>query len=350
MNSAAVYLLWLSSRCYGMKNPVLKNLISIFFEKNSSTEQRITDMFFFVVIAMSVSTFIMNLMLGFVLILDLPIIFTAALGFIIQIRFRRNNSNVVKIFIFYTSLLFFPYMFFVSGGSQGPILLYLNLFIFMTAIIFTGNFRTVIIGLLLLEYSIVYALPYFLPSITFSFPSEGHQLASHIYTIILSGSIFSGVAVYISRIFSQERDRASELLTRIQEKNRELLEQANRDPLTGIYNRRFMYSNLENEINTHLQKELPMCVLMMDIDHFKKINDTYGHSIGDDVLRVSAKLFQSDLLPHDILARYGGEEFAVILPACTKEDAITVAESLRKLVETAKLGELRFTISIGVAS
>jgi len=126
------------------------------------------------------------------------------------------------------------------------------------------------------------------------------------------------------------------------------------DGLTGLYQHRYFQEKLENEIRRGLRYNHPTSLLMIDIDHFKLLNDTYGHQVGDEVLKRLAEIFKSRAREHDTVARYGGEEFAIILPVTPKEGALSAAERLRKSIEATQFDvdgySLRITVSIGVAS
>lgn len=134
-----------------------------------------------------------------------------------------------------------------------------------------------------------------------------------------------------------------------------LYEQSIRDPLTGLFNRRYMNDVLEREMRKALRQENPISILMLDVDHFKKFNDTYGHDTGDAVLKEVGKFLQSYIRAEDIACRYGGEEFTLILPGAAQDDTYHRADTLRKGIEKMKLlydgHELEtITISIGMAS
>lgn len=126
------------------------------------------------------------------------------------------------------------------------------------------------------------------------------------------------------------------------------------DGLTGLYVHRYFQEMLDNEIKRALRYRHSLSLMMIDIDHFKQLNDTYGHQAGDEVLQQLAKIFKSQAREHDIVARYGGEEFAIILPVTLKEGALSAASRLRRAVEAtlfnARGNALRITVSIGVAS
>lgn len=128
------------------------------------------------------------------------------------------------------------------------------------------------------------------------------------------------------------------------------------DPLTGVPNRRHLFEQLQAEIARSSRFSTPLSILMIDIDHFKHLNDTAGHSAGDEVLREVCNRLKANLRRVDLLARYGGEEFVVLLPQIGAEEALEVAEKLRKSVADAPLQHGatqpggKVTISVGVAT
>ncbi len=131
-----------------------------------------------------------------------------------------------------------------------------------------------------------------------------------------------------------------------------LVEMTHRDSLTGTYNRRYFTNRLKEEFERHRRYKRPMSMLMIDIDHFKAVNDTYGHPCGDHILKSVCGTVQSALRRVDILARYGGEEFCCILPETGFENSMILADRIRALVESAVYTyegqDIRVTVSIGV--
>jgi two-component system cell cycle response regulator len=127
------------------------------------------------------------------------------------------------------------------------------------------------------------------------------------------------------------------------------------DGLTGLYNRRFMDTHIEQLVKEAQDYQKPLAVLMMDIDHFKRVNDTFGHNVGDEVIKEFAQRILRSVRPSDLAVRYGGEEFVVILPGTLKEDAKVVADRLRNNIEkvpftvSTEEGILSKTVSIGIA-
>ncbi len=126
------------------------------------------------------------------------------------------------------------------------------------------------------------------------------------------------------------------------------------DPLTEVNNRRFFDQRLDEEVMRTLRGKLPLACLLIDVDHFKRINDTYGHQTGDRVLRQVAALLRQHLRGQDVLARYGGEEFVALLSGATAQRARVIAERIRLALEQRVLplengDELQITASIGVS-
>jgi diguanylate cyclase len=142
-------------------------------------------------------------------------------------------------------------------------------------------------------------------------------------------------------------------LESVQALQAQLTEQANRDPLTGLYNRRYLDDTVQREVNRSVRTGNPVAVLMIDIDHFKQVNDRYGHSAGDQVLQDVAKLLQDEVRSSDVVCRYGGEEFLVFLPEMGADAALERAEWYRARVSVLGVANTQardvVTLSIGVA-
>jgi diguanylate cyclase (GGDEF)-like protein len=134
---------------------------------------------------------------------------------------------------------------------------------------------------------------------------------------------------------------------------KELLHSTRHDGLTGIYNRGYLQELAEREIAAAKRYDRPLAVAMLDIDYFKRINDTYGHAVGDQVIHALACACQTALREIDHFGRIGGEEFACVLPETCEEDARICAERMRSKIEALVVetpyGPISFTISVGVA-
>lgn len=148
-------------------------------------------------------------------------------------------------------------------------------------------------------------------------------------------------------------DEIGELAENFENMRQKIKTLVTEDPLTGVYNRRFVYHIFGLAVLKANQEKTPLCCIMMDIDHFKRVNDTYGHQAGDLVLTEVGRSLKEVCRAYDTPARYGGEEFLCLLPETTLDDAVAIAERIRgavkKLVIAFGEEELRCTMSLGVA-
>jgi diguanylate cyclase (GGDEF)-like protein len=138
----------------------------------------------------------------------------------------------------------------------------------------------------------------------------------------------------------------------LEEKNAELERLANTDYLTNLYNRRRFFQAAEDEFAGAIRSRNPISITLIDLDHFKQVNDTYGHLVGDHVLVHIAKLIRTHCRVSDVAARYGGEEFIILHPSIDRQNAFQVAERIRKAVEATPFSlegdEISLTLSAGV--
>jgi diguanylate cyclase (GGDEF)-like protein len=136
-------------------------------------------------------------------------------------------------------------------------------------------------------------------------------------------------------------------------RNRTLSEVSSRDSLTGLYNRWFVIEKLDSELNRAMRHGSPMSLLMLDVDHFKRVNDTFGHAAGDQVLQGIGKVLRDSCRVYDVAGRYGGEEFCIVLPETKPGNTSVVAERIRSRLESTEIpcGETSIvvTASIGIA-
>ena len=150
-----------------------------------------------------------------------------------------------------------------------------------------------------------------------------------------------------------ELTNALELLRKsrdeVQQQNVELEVLATRDPLTNCLNRRSFFDRLERSYTNAKEKGQELSAIMIDIDHFKAINDAYGHARGDEIIKQVANLMMSSLRSNDIIGRYGGEEFCAFLDGMGASQAAGLAERIRQRLENSQ-ADIKFTCSFGVAS
>ena len=140
---------------------------------------------------------------------------------------------------------------------------------------------------------------------------------------------------------------------RMEEKYRSLEEISFTDSLTGLYNRHYFFQVARQQVQIAMRSRHPICVIIGDVDHFKSINDTYGHLIGDDALKHAANIVRGGVRESDICARFGGEEFIVLLNNSKLENSVAIGEKIRAAMEklpcTTEAAVLKMTISLGVS-
>lgn len=157
----------------------------------------------------------------------------------------------------------------------------------------------------------------------------------------------------LNKSLAEANEQKTRLLEQLKLQTRDLEQQSREDALTGLYNRRYLDFRIENEFTRAKRYNRNLAVVMADIDLFKKVNDTYSHMVGDEVLKVIAHLFRDNLRGVDFVARYGGEEFILLLPETPSNGAILVCERIRREIEAyhweAVRPGLKVTISFGLA-
>jgi len=191
------------------------------------------------------------------------------------------------------------------------------------------------------------------------------EKSEYIYFIILTAKgekkdiiegLEAGADDFLAKPFNPEelkyRIRIGERIINLE---RRILELANTDSLTGLLNRRAFMERMEQEMSRAQREKKPLSLILADIDHFKGVNDTYGHQIGDLVLQRFVGQLTTSTRPYDFLGRYGGEEFVVCLPGGDGLQAVSIAERMRRQVEDMKImlpddsRSIRITASFGTA-
>lgn len=172
----------------------------------------------------------------------------------------------------------------------------------------------------------------------------GHYFKIFSFYLIYKTIIVKGIKEPYDIIFREIKQTQQKLF----EQNSILKDLATVDGLTGLYNHRYIYDRLEEEADRCVRNNCRFVVLMLDIDHFKNINDTYGHLLGDKILKELAIIMQDSIRFSDMVGRYGGEEFLIMLVETKLADGYIVAEKIRKTIERWEFTEgLRITVSIG---
>lgn len=233
---------------------------------------------------------------------------------------------------------------------------------------------TAALGIMLNSMSVIFVVylaflvPCWLSLIVYIFFASGYLtphdaiicgVAATIFGFILIGA--SSSIARLTRMFFLSKFDLDQALTETRESHQrevalsqQLAEQARRDALTGTYNRRHLVEQLEYQVSFFLRTQQPFSVVLIDVDHFKRINDTYGHDVGDEVLKGATLVMSQALREIDVFGRWGGEEFLCILPNTSSDDARLCAERLRGKLNDARFAEathdLRVTASFGIST
>lgn len=252
---------------------------------------------------------------------------SAVIGTLVYFWFSVDLSHIARILA--NSALFLP-----------------PLFIFATLLCWNKGIRG--IGIFFLAWTslgigtVIYVLAFlgYLPQ---------NFLTTHAYQLAVIGE-----STLLSIVMSQ---RLSTLMIEheyLVHSEEDYKEKAERDQLTGLYNRRFLEKTLESQYLQCKAQNLPLSLIMIDVDHFKRVNDTFGHAVGDVVLRKLGSLIPSMLRKQDIACRYGGEEFTLVLPGADLETAMAVGERIRTAFaklsfDNGRTGDFSATLSVGIA-
>lgn len=335
-------------------NPVLtnnfKNCFSNFHSKYFSMKLPIQIRFFNIIFVCGflagISGIIACLFLGSSrLAITIATIFTFYMPvmFIISNRSAEHLNTTIIVSFCILDFIILPMMYITGGGIDCGIPSYFIIGIALTMFIVKGKLGIVLSVLDAIFCVVVIAISHYCNHFVIELPEES------IFMAIFSNALMVEIALAfmsksVFRQFYLEKNSANKLAE-------ELKDMSFKDPLTSTYNRRFMMDFLQTEMRKSWESKQNLSIIMIDIDKFKRLNDNYGHLVGDEVLVNLSFLLMSMCRESDIVARYGGEEFLLILPNTTKEIAAKRAESIRKMVQDTPLSESlleEVTISLGV--
>ncbi|SDZ21624.1 GGDEF domain-containing protein [Tindallia californiensis] len=248
---------------------------------------------------------------------------------------KKGESYPAKILFFlYLILFFMPIGFFDAGGSQSASIGYLVLTAVLITTLLSGKHRLFFLGILLLLFQCLLVAEYHYPHWVSS-----HSPASLLYDRLIQVPIILGSTFLALRHHSYA----------FEETHSQLETAVSTDTLTTLYNRGKLDSALSIMLSRYHQHKHPFSILLIDMDHFKRINDTYGHPAGDRVLKEFAQILTHNIRKTDIAGRWGGEEFMIILPDANSSIAYTISEKIRKAAQNNLLiGNHKVTVSIGI--
>lgn len=316
-----------------------------YFGKSLPFNYRIYMIFFFECLLISLVSATTNTLLNkgmFGIIFQWSFIIFCIVVLFVPIKVRMAISRPLLVFV---AFIYIPFLFFQTAGYEGTAGLFSILAMFLLTIVFSGKTRIAVVLSNLVLLATVCILQYRYPQIVIPHGNAQAEFLDYMVALILAVLGIAILGAYVRNTFAEEQARIQNLLKNEERTNKELEKLTNRDPLTDTYNRRFLIRFLENELNA----AECLCIIMMDIDHFKQINDTWGHGFGDEVLISFAATVQRNLRKDDILARTGGEEFVVALHDMPLPKAKEIAERIRQSVsEIAFSNGAHITVSIGL--
>ena len=198
--------------------------------------------------------------------------------------------------------------------------------------------------------AIATAVAFFFVGERIGFPNSSGLTQAIMWTCFL---LALGKSIYLASAVSTLRLKVSEKNRALTVALKQMEEMATHDALTGVMNRRAMLVAMDAELQKFKRKKSPFCIAVMDLDHFKHINDTFGHAVGDEVLKAFAEILQQSLRVTDRISRYGGDEFVVLLTDTPRDVAVTVLERICTRIGqhdwNALVPKAAVTVSIGVA-
>jgi diguanylate cyclase (GGDEF)-like protein len=256
-------------------------------------------------------------------------------------NFKRNSLFLCIGFNFFI----FPLNYIYSGGNDGGMPIYFLMGIFGINLLLTGRLCLIMSLLSMMGYISLIFYSYFHPDIILPYTNKFSATIDMTFGLV-SVSLLIGTAVSsLMHQYEIEHKKSNSL-------NRQLHEFAIKDPLTNLYNRRYLKKELQLYIELAKDQKHALSIILFDIDFFKNINDTYGHPIGDEVLRSLSGILLAETRSHDIISRYGGEEFLLVLFDTRIDVAQQIADRIRSIVARTKLSlqiPYHITLSGGVS-
>lgn len=322
----------------------------LFNYKNLELKHRLSVIFLLTGMFLSTLAVIVTFAFGTPFWLNIPNILIALLCFLLPLIYvdKLLKSTVAVLII--VGCLYFPFLFFTNAGNSGSGPLYFIMIIIYFSFYLDKKKLLLAEIALVIFYASIMVFAYIHPEFVIPYDDK---LTETIDMIIAVSSISVTISIvsYTTFIeYKKEREHVGNLLNEVQIQKNKLEQVLIIDQLTETYSRSYFMKKLVEEIEFNKEKASPFYVLMIDIDDFKHINDTYGHLYGDRVLFDVAQAIKNTLRTHDIVARYGGEEFAVLITHSNKESGKLIAERIRANVEQLKHRyEDTVSVSIGLA-
>lgn len=284
----------------------------------------------------------------------IPTVIVAVLCLLDMIYGKTVKKSYEKFLSLVIAFIYLPIMFFTTGGLYGPVPMFFVVITIFNIYSFEKLSRYIILACEIIWFLSISLFSYLNMqnlSMAFAVVDPRVLVGAYLVTMVVVLLISALVAITTIDLYRSEHVKIEHLMLDLQDKNKELYDLSNIDALTEVYNRRYFVSKLNEVILAYQENPRDICLLMMDIDFFKRVNDLHGHSVGDEVLKMFTGCVKRSLRSHDILARYGGEEFVLMLDNCNQPHALAIAERIRKDVNNLRYRrDIVFTVSIGLSA
>ncbi len=266
-------------------------------------------------------------------------------------KLSNRRKSLVIILMAVLDFLVLPALYLSGGSIHSGISAYFALAITLTYVIIKGRAGKIVVAIQCASYFLLYLLSYRYSGRLVTFPAlfqnglwfEHVAVGSNVIMVALALGVLGRVVFSVLRQENHNLEESIIDMTRL----------AELDSLTGLYNRRALYQHATEEVRHAARHNSPLSMLFIDIDDFKKINDQYGHLVGDEVLRNLSSYLQSCCTERMSASRYGGEEFILLMPGFTLDHSVRLAKEICAAVKKSKLADSiphPVTVSIGAAS
>lgn len=267
----------------------------------------------------------------------------------------KHQTRIIYIALVIVNFFIFPALYLSGGAIHCGIPSYFVIGLALTLFLTTGVPGIVLASIESLWYAFIFFASWYWPSICIDVPafSRENGVKNFMFQAITSNTLMVCIAIgilakIIFHLYQREAKIVGETIVEVER-------QSIIDPLTAVYNRRHMYSYLTTQVEKAKETGGDLSVVLFDIDHFKMLNDTYGHLVGDTALKALASIIKRACKDDEMVARYGGEEFLLILPGSNHKMAIGRAEEIRRCLEQSQLApelpaDKPVTISGGVCT
>ncbi len=325
--------------------------LPIFQYKNLDYHNRVAVIFMSSGLIMASIASFTNIIFGISFLINLPNLILMIISIILILFFPTQIEKIAVAIMYFIAFLYLPFNFFTGGGYVGSLPIYFVMIMVYFGMYLKTNKAAIIISIVLgIYFSTLIIYSYMNPSLVIPYEDEMSVMIDNIIGMVMVAiNIILIGRVTVNR-YIHERDYNASLVSELEEKNKQLQEMATTDLLTGLYNRGYFIDVLQKQLDLMKDSNNQIAVMMIDVDKFKDINDTWGHLYGDLILKKISKAILESVREQDVVARYAGDEFIIMIYHLDDETTQNVAERVHQSVVSLSHRENhKTTLSIGVA-